>query len=179
MIVHPCAACGRPVQSPESLAGQLNTCPVCGAMVPVPPPGTQPPLPPAQVAPSFAPYVPPPHVPEYKLREAHETWATKQTPALIVAGVLFLGGLAGFLWALSKPTGMSGDTRDMVMILCGLLAYATLIAVVGGIPGMIARRRRARNYMAINVLGYVGMLTLILPWVAAIIWACTDSKEEP
>ena len=66
MIVHPCAACGRPMESPESLAGQLNACPACGTLVPVPQggqpipnPGQPPPAPSPAPWGALQPYVPP------------------------------------------------------------------------------------------------------------------------
>jgi hypothetical protein len=52
-----------------------------------------------------------------------------------------------------------------------------LVGIVGSIPGIIARKRKVRNRLPINVLGYVGLAFLVLPWIGALIWACVDPRE--
>ena len=35
MVEYECPACGEPLQSPDSLVGQMDTCPVCGSCFPL------------------------------------------------------------------------------------------------------------------------------------------------
>jgi hypothetical protein len=54
-----------------------------------------------------------------------------------------------------------------------LLAGAGLASWVwlAGLPGRIAIRRKHPDAEAVNLLGYMGLLPTIYPWVQAFIWA--------
>ena len=55
-----------------------------------------------------------------------------------------------------------------------LIAVAILLVVkLGPIPGKIARKRGHPQADAINVLGWIGMVTLGLAWPVALVWAYT------
>jgi hypothetical protein len=159
------------MDSPENLSGEVDRCPGCGVSVRVPADSmpAAPPILPAQDL-LLPPFIAPPPVPQYKLREAKQTWLTRQSTGLIAAAVFFLGACA--------MLGVGLRTDDEALeLLGGVLGGCTVLAFLGGIPGMIARKRKAENYTAINVLGYVGVFVLFLPWIAALIWACADATE--
>jgi hypothetical protein len=61
------------------------------------------------------------------------------------------------------------------LIVLGLLVSAGLYAAfrLGSLPGQIARQRGHPQADAINVAGWVGLLTLGLFWPLALIWAFT------
>ncbi|MCZ6712123.1 MAG: DUF3302 domain-containing protein [Gammaproteobacteria bacterium] len=60
-----------------------------------------------------------------------------------------------------------------------LIAFVIFLAVkLGPIPGNIATRRGHPQADAINVLGWIGVITLGLAWPLALIWAYTRSGEQ-
>jgi len=80
--------------------------------------------------------------------------------------------------------------RDPVLdvftfIVLGILLSAGLYVAfrLGALPGQIARQRGHPQADAINVAGWVGLLTLGLLWPLALIWAFTRpqaaSEAEP
>ena len=73
----------------------------------------------------------------------------------------------------------------MVLEIFALVVFAVLIAVVvllavklGPMPGNIAKSRGHPQADAINVLGWIGVITLGLAWPLALIWAYTRSGEQ-
>ncbi len=60
-----------------------------------------------------------------------------------------------------------------------LIAFVILIVTkLGPIPGNIAKRRGHPQADAINVLGWIGVVTLGLAWPIALVWAYTRSGER-
>ena len=59
----------------------------------------------------------------------------------------------------------------LIVLVAGLLAVA---AVLGSIPGKIAKKREHPQQDAINVCGWLGLLTMGLLWPVALIWAHTN-----
>ena len=60
-----------------------------------------------------------------------------------------------------------------------LIAFVIFLAVtLGPMPGNIARKRGHPQADAINVLGWIGVITLGLAWPLALIWAHTRSGEQ-
>ena len=53
-----------------------------------------------------------------------------------------------------------------------------LVVKLGPLPGNIARKRGHPQADAINVLGWIGVVTLGLAWPLALIWAYTRSGEQ-
>lgn len=49
-----------------------------------------------------------------------------------------------------------------------------LIIVLGALPGKIAKQRQHRQMAAINICGWIGILTMGLFWPIALIWAYTN-----
>jgi Na+-driven multidrug efflux pump len=55
----------------------------------------------------------------------------------------------------------------VVLILLGIWIYMAL----GAMPGQKARERSHPQADAINVLGWVGLLLGVVPWLIALVWA--------
>jgi len=72
-------------------------------------------------------------------------------------------------------TGLDIFTFAVMLVL--LTAAAALIKIVGALPGKIARGRAHPQAEAINVCGWLGILTLGLAWPVALIWAYTRSPN--
>ena len=73
----------------------------------------------------------------------------------------------------------------MILDIFALVVMGVLIAFViflvvklGPIPGNIAKSRGHPQADAINVLGWIGVVTLGLAWPIAIVWAYTRSGEQ-
>jgi len=73
----------------------------------------------------------------------------------------------------------------MVLDIFALIVMGVLIAFViflvvklGPLPGKIARGRGHPQAQAINVLGWIGVITFGLAWPLALIWAYTRSGEQ-
>ncbi len=69
------------------------------------------------------------------------------------------------------------DIFTFVVMLVLLAAVAVLIKILGALPGKIARSRAHPQAEAINVCGWLGILTLGLAWPIALIWAYTRSPS--
>ena len=60
-----------------------------------------------------------------------------------------------------------------------LIAFIIFIVVkLGPLPGNIARSRGHPQADAINILGWIGVITLGLAWPLALIWAYTQAGEQ-
>ncbi len=70
-------------------------------------------------------------------------------------------------------TGLDIFTFIVMFVL--LVAVAILIKILGALPGKIARSRAHPQAEAINVCGWLGILTLGVAWPFALIWAYTRS----
>ena len=64
----------------------------------------------------------------------------------------------------------------VIGILVGVVIW--LVVLVGSAPGRIARERGHRQADAINVLGWVGVITLGLAWPFALVWAYTSTSTS-
>lgn len=71
------------------------------------------------------------------------------------------------------------DIFTFVVMLVLLTAVAILIKVLGALPGNIARSRSHPQADAINVCGWLGIVTLGLLWPVALIWAYTRTPGVP
>jgi multisubunit Na+/H+ antiporter MnhB subunit len=63
-----------------------------------------------------------------------------------------------------------------------VLLLIWLYTVVAKIPGETARERNHPQAEAINVLGWIGLLLGVAPWLVALVWAyirTTDGDAEP
>jgi len=66
------------------------------------------------------------------------------------------------------------------LIVMGILIAVVIVAVVklGPLPGNIAKKRGHPQADAINVLGWIGVVTLGLAWPFALVWAFTRTAEQ-
>ena len=66
------------------------------------------------------------------------------------------------------------------LVVMGVLLTVVIVLVVklGPLPGKIATRRGHPQADAINVLGWIGVITFGLAWPFALIWAYTRSGEQ-
>jgi hypothetical protein len=58
-----------------------------------------------------------------------------------------------------------------------ILLLIWLYTVVAKIPGETARKRNHPQAEAINVLGWIGLLLGIAPWLVALVWAYMRTPE--
>ena len=59
-----------------------------------------------------------------------------------------------------------------LIVLIVLIAAVLIIAgLIGAAPGRIARERNHPQADAINVCGWLGLITLGIPWIVAMVWA--------
>ena len=61
----------------------------------------------------------------------------------------------------------------IVLIITGVGGWAML----GFFPGKIARERNHPQAEAINVLGWIGLLLGVAPWLVALVWAYTTTSS--
>ncbi len=66
------------------------------------------------------------------------------------------------------------------LVVMGILVAFVILLVVklGPIPGNVAKSRGHPQADAINVLGWIGVVTLGLAWPIALVWAYTRSGEQ-
>ncbi len=66
------------------------------------------------------------------------------------------------------------------LVVMGVLITFVIFRVVklGPLPGNIAGKRGHAQADAINVLGWIGVITLGLAWPIALVWAYTRSGEQ-
>jgi len=65
------------------------------------------------------------------------------------------------------------DIFALVVILVIIAALIWIVVTLGSLPGKIARDRNHYQADAINILGWIGILTLGISWFIAIVWAYT------
>ncbi len=73
----------------------------------------------------------------------------------------------------------------MVLDIFALVVFGVLIAFViflavklGPLPGNIASKRGHPQADALNVLGWIGVVTMGFAWPIAVVWAYTRSGEQ-
>lgn len=65
-----------------------------------------------------------------------------------------------------------------LIVLFILLAFGiALVVVLGPLPGKIAKQRNHPQADAIQVMGWIGLITLGLLWLIALIWAYTKPSQ--
>ena len=66
------------------------------------------------------------------------------------------------------------------IVLAVLIGFAIILAFkLGSLPGKIARQRAHPQADAINVCGWIGIITLGLAWPVALIWAYVQPRKLP
>ncbi len=61
----------------------------------------------------------------------------------------------------------------VLLVLVGIWIYTLL----GALPGKKASERNHPQQEAINILGWLGLLLGIVPWLIALVWAYTDPAK--
>ncbi len=66
------------------------------------------------------------------------------------------------------------------LVVLGVLVAAAiwLVVVIGNIPGKMARGASHPQAEAINLLAWVGLLTMGLGWFAALVWAKVVPRDS-
>jgi hypothetical protein len=66
------------------------------------------------------------------------------------------------------------------LIVMGILIAVVIVAVVklGPLPGNIAKKRGHPQADAIYVLGWIGVITMGVSWLIALVWAFTRSADQ-
>ena len=59
----------------------------------------------------------------------------------------------------------------LVVLIVLVAAVLGIAALIGAAPGRIARERNHPQAEAINVCGWLGLITLGVPWIVAMVWA--------
>lgn len=65
------------------------------------------------------------------------------------------------------------DIFALIVIVVIIAAAIWIVVTLGSLPGKIARERDHYQAEAINILGWIGILTLGISWFIAIVWAYT------
>lgn len=63
------------------------------------------------------------------------------------------------------------DIFALIVILVIIAAAIWIVVTLGSLPGQIAQEKNHPQAEAINILGWIGILTLGIGWFAAIVWA--------
>ncbi len=69
------------------------------------------------------------------------------------------------------------DIFALVVIAVMIALVIVIIVKVGPMPGDIAKKRGHPQADAVNVLGWIGIVTLGLAWPIALVWAYTRSSD--
>jgi NADH:ubiquinone oxidoreductase subunit 6 (subunit J) len=74
------------------------------------------------------------------------------------------------------------DIFSLVVIVIVAAVIVWLVVIVGTLPGKIARERQHPQVEAINVLAWIGLVTLGMGWFIALVWAYwqqpTDARSS-
>ena len=66
------------------------------------------------------------------------------------------------------------------IMLCAIAALAIwLVMLVLNLPGRMARERKHPQASAIEAAAWLGLVTGMITWVVAFIWACTKPVFRP
>lgn len=63
------------------------------------------------------------------------------------------------------------DIFALIVILIIVAAAIWIVVTLGSLPGQIAREKNHPQAEAINILGWIGILTLGVGWFVAVVWA--------
>jgi len=65
-------------------------------------------------------------------------------------------------------------TKSFIVLIVVLMIAAMLFVELASMPGDVARRRKHPQAKAINILGWIGLLLGVAPWLVALIWSNLD-----
>ena len=70
------------------------------------------------------------------------------------------------------------DVFALVVLFILVALGIALVVVLGPLPGKIAKQRNHPQTEAIQVMGWIGLITLGVPWLIALIWAYTKPFQS-
>jgi hypothetical protein len=70
------------------------------------------------------------------------------------------------------------DIFALVVLLILISLCIALVVVLGPLPGKIAKQRNHPQADAIQVMGWIGLITLGVAWLIALIWAYTKPFQS-
>ena len=70
------------------------------------------------------------------------------------------------------------DIFAFIVIIVLIAVVIWLVTLLGAMPGNIARQRQHPQADAIGVLGWIGLLTMGVGWLVALVWAYTTPFER-
>jgi hypothetical protein len=65
------------------------------------------------------------------------------------------------------------DVFALVVLIILVALCIALVVILGPLPGKIAKKRNHAQADAIQVMGWIGLITLGVPWLIALVWAYT------
>jgi predicted histidine transporter YuiF (NhaC family) len=71
------------------------------------------------------------------------------------------------------------DIFSLVVIALLLAVVIWLVVLLGNMPGDIARKRNHPQSDAISALGWLGLITMGVGWLIAIVWAYYKPETTP
>ena len=141
MIYYGCPKCQAPMASPESQAGQVETCPECGNVAVIPSSGQS-------VTLSGTSKI--------------SIWNSPRAGWFGLVIVMATGIFLIFCFQSSQSS--EGNALSQIGI---WLVALSIVFFFGAIPGEIARSRRCPSARGIAILGFIGIFTGIL-WLVAL-----------
>ena len=70
------------------------------------------------------------------------------------------------------------DIFALIVMAILLAVVIWLVVLLGSMPGNIAKKRGHPQTEAIQVLGWIGIITLGISWFIAIVWAYTNPGDN-
>jgi hypothetical protein len=70
------------------------------------------------------------------------------------------------------------DIFALVVLTILIALCIALVVVLGPLPGKIAKQRNHPQADAIQVMGWIGLITLGVPWLIALVWAYTKPFQS-
>ena len=68
------------------------------------------------------------------------------------------------------------DVFAIIVLVLLALSAVIAVAVLGGLPGRIARKRQHPYAQAVTVAGWIGLVFVVL-WPLALVWAYVDAPR--
>ena len=68
---------------------------------------------------------------------------------------------------------------SFVILVALVMVFALIYIELGGLPGKTARERGHPQADAISVLGWLGLLLGVLPWLIAMVWSRMHPLQMP
>lgn len=70
------------------------------------------------------------------------------------------------------------DIFALLVLLILIALCIALVVVLGPLPGKIAKQRNHPQADAIQVMGWIGLIIMGVPWLIALVWAYTKPFQS-